>query len=84
MRAARPDRRAYELSNMLTVAALVTEGALLRAESRGTHFRDDRPARDDGAFCRRIQLRRADDGQIQADLGAMFAPTDAPAGAQHA
>ena len=41
------------LQALLTVAALVTEGAWLRHESRGTHFRDDRPARDDAAFCHR-------------------------------
>ncbi len=78
LRAAQADRRVYELSNMLTVAALVTEGACLRAESRGTHFRDDRPQRDDAAFCRRIFLQRAPDGQIQSELGARFAPTDDP------
>ena len=78
-RAQTKDRRVYELSNMLTVAALVTEGAWLRQESRGTHFRDDRPARDDAAFCRRIFLRRGPDGQILAEQGASFAPTDQPA-----
>jgi len=78
-RAQTKDRRVYELSNMLTVAALVTEGAWLRQESRGTHFRDDQPARDDMAFCRRIFLRRGPDGQILAEQGASFAPTDQPA-----
>ena len=34
-----PQRANCELANMLTVAALVTEAALARAESRGTHFR---------------------------------------------
>jgi succinate dehydrogenase/fumarate reductase flavoprotein subunit len=61
---------------MLTVAALVTEGAWLRAESRGTHFRDDCPTRDDKAFCRRIFLQRGADGQIVAEQGASTAPTD--------
>ncbi len=75
-RAATKDRRVYELSNMLTVAALVTEGAWLRAESRGTHFRDDCPTRDDKAFCRRIFLQRGADGQIVAEQGASTAPTD--------
>ncbi len=75
-RAATPDRRVLELSNMLTVAALVTEGACLRAESRGTHYRDDRPARDDATFCRRIFLQRGADGQIVAEQGPLFEPTD--------
>jgi L-aspartate oxidase len=69
-------RRVCELANMLTCAALVTEGALLREESRGTHFRDDRPERDDAGFCRRIFLRRGVDGLIQAERGPIFAPTD--------
>lgn len=71
-------QRVHELANMLTVAALVTEGALQRAESRGTHWRDDRPERDDTAFCRRIRLSRAEDGLIAAAPGAPFAPTDQP------
>ena len=75
-RAATPDRRVLELSNMLTVAALVTEGACLRAESRGTHYRDDRPARDDATFCRRIFLQRGADGQSVAEQGPLFEPTD--------
>lgn len=75
-RASTKDRRVYELSNMLTVSALVAEGAWLRAESRGTHFRDDCPQRDDRAFCRRIFLRRGLDGQIVAEQGASSAPTD--------
>jgi L-aspartate oxidase len=36
-----------ELQNMVTVATLITHAAWLRAESRGTHFRGDFPARDD-------------------------------------
>jgi L-aspartate oxidase len=78
VRAAGNDRRVHELSNMLTVAALVTAAALRREESRGTHWRDDRPQRDDAGFCRRIFLQRAPDGQIQAELGDPFAPTDTP------
>ena len=62
--------------NRATVAALVTEGALLREESRGTHFRDDMPARNDAEFCHRIFLRRGDDGRIVAERGPTFAATD--------
>ena len=36
------------LLNMLLVAALVSESALMREESRGTHFRMDFPERDEG------------------------------------
>jgi L-aspartate oxidase len=45
-RLAPPELRAFELSNMLTVARLVALSAAWRAESRGTHFRSDFPAVD--------------------------------------
>lgn len=34
---------AIELNDMLTVARLVTQAALARRESRGSHFREDYP-----------------------------------------
>ena len=37
----------YDLSIILTCAWLVTSGALHREESRGAHYREDFPARDD-------------------------------------
>jgi L-aspartate oxidase len=41
---ARPsDRPAYEVTNLVLCARLVTEAALLREESRGAHFRTDFP-----------------------------------------
>jgi L-aspartate oxidase len=70
-------RAACELANMLTVAALVAEAAIARAESRGTHFRDDHPQRDDAAFCRRIFLERLGDGAIRTAPGPLHPPTDA-------
>ncbi len=75
-RSTQMDRRACELANMLTVAALVAEGSLLRQESRGTHFRDDCPSRNDAAYCRRIFLQRAEDGLIGSQPGEPFPPTD--------
>lgn len=71
-------RRASELANMLTVAALVSEAADRRRESRGTHFRSDFKLRDDAEFCARIFLQRAADGSIHAERGPVAAPTDRP------
>ncbi|MDZ4166706.1 MAG: L-aspartate oxidase, partial [Coriobacteriia bacterium] len=39
--------RAIETRNLLVNAALTVAGAIARQESRGTHFRTDRPERDD-------------------------------------
>ncbi|MFK0526331.1 L-aspartate oxidase [Paenibacillus illinoisensis] len=39
-----------EYANLLTCAWLVTSGALHRQESRGAHFREDFPLRDDAAW----------------------------------
>ncbi|HEX6811116.1 MAG TPA: L-aspartate oxidase [Planctomycetota bacterium] len=75
-RAPLQDRRACELANMLTVSALVAEAAMLRKESRGTHFRSDFAARDDAAFCRRIFLERTSDGGIRSEPGFNTAATD--------
>jgi L-aspartate oxidase len=43
---------------LITNALLVTEGALLRKESRGAHHRDDFPRRDDQAFKTHTHLSR--------------------------
>lgn len=72
------DRRSCELANMLTVAALVTESALARQESRGTHFRSDCPTRDDARFCRSIVIRRDAEGHIDRQFGPNHPPTDQP------
>lgn len=37
----------WELDNLLTVSMAITQAALNRRESRGAHFRDDFPERDD-------------------------------------
>ena len=37
----------FELDNLLWVSMAMTQGAKLRKESRGAHFRDDFPKRDD-------------------------------------
>jgi fumarate reductase flavoprotein subunit len=44
---------AYRLPRMLKVALTVAMGALARTESRGAHFRDDYPARNDRDWLKR-------------------------------
>ncbi|QFU76407.1 fumarate reductase flavoprotein subunit [Halioglobus maricola] len=44
---------AYRLPRMLKLALCVTHGALMRCESRGAHYREDYPQRDDAQWLRR-------------------------------
>ncbi len=44
---------AYRTQKMLKVALCIATGALARTESRGAHFREDFPARDDSAWLKR-------------------------------
>ena len=56
---------AIDLNSLLTVSEMVTRAALERKESRGAHFRNDYPAKDDkfGAF--NIVIRKGTDGEMQ-------------------
>ena len=47
-----------EAENMLDVATVVTESALLREESRGAHFREDYPERDDEGWLKHTVAQR--------------------------
>ena len=44
----------WKAANLLTVARLIARAALRREESRGAHYRDDYPERDDIHWNRRI------------------------------
>ncbi len=56
---------ALDLDNLLTVSEAVTRAALDRQESRGGHFRDDRPDKDP-AFARfNIVIRKGPGGEMQ-------------------
>ncbi len=63
---------AVELGFLLDLAEVVVVGALAREESRGGHFREDFPARDDARFLQHTMayLRRTPDGGTQVELGA--------------
>lgn len=48
----------WECQNMLTVASLMAHAASERKESRGVHYRQDYPNRDEKNFARHIELKR--------------------------
>ncbi len=70
MRAADPRAqvRALEAWNLALTAELFARSALLRTESRGHHYRDDFPARDDEKWLKWVVLRRGRGGKIISQL----------------
>jgi len=57
-------QEAIELGHMIEFSAFIVEGALLRKESRGAHYREDYPTRDDANFMRHTYARLDDNGDI--------------------
>ncbi|ANE45976.1 aspartate oxidase [Paenibacillus swuensis] len=51
-------REEFEFVNLLTCALLTSDAALMREESRGGHFREDFPERDDLLWRKHIVLNR--------------------------
>jgi L-aspartate oxidase len=51
----RPD--GWELQNMLILARVMVEAALMREESRGVHFRSDFPATDDARWRKHLAFK---------------------------
>ena len=56
---------AIDLNNLLTVSEMVTKAALERKESRGAHFRDDYPAKDDQFGSFNVVVRKGAGGEMQ-------------------
>jgi succinate dehydrogenase/fumarate reductase flavoprotein subunit len=56
---------AHETTNMLLNAEMKLRASLFRTESRGTHYREDYPARDDDNWLAWILLKMGPDGQMQ-------------------
>ncbi|HYK54569.1 MAG TPA: L-aspartate oxidase [Candidatus Eremiobacteraceae bacterium] len=64
------DRNALEARSILTAATHVAKAALLREESRGSHFRSDYPERDDDRWLARI---------VWSSGGQTLMPVEVPA-----
>ncbi|HAL87383.1 MAG TPA: succinate dehydrogenase flavoprotein subunit [Deferribacteraceae bacterium] len=54
---------ALELNNMILVAKAAAKAALARKESRGGHYRDDYPDRDDANFLKHTEVYLEEDGK---------------------
>ncbi len=58
--------RALELQHLVLVGEMVARAAILRTESRGGHYREDYPERDDRNWLRVIEVR-CDDGRMRLE-----------------
>ncbi|MDO9457186.1 L-aspartate oxidase [Nocardioides sp.] len=54
------DLAAWETTNLLTISAALTEAATLREETRGSHWRDDFPERDDARWAGHVDTVMSD------------------------
>jgi hypothetical protein len=57
---------AYRTQKMLKLALCVAQGALMRTESRGAHYRHDHPRRDDAQWLKRTLATWPHDGRHAA------------------
>ena len=58
---------ALDLDNLLTISEAVTRSAIERQESRGGHFREDRPDKDPAYGKFNIVIRKGADGGMQLE-----------------
>lgn len=71
-----PTTAAWETTNLLTIAGAIATAAALRAETRGSHWREDFADRDDTHWRRRILTRLEPDGSLAVDFEAVTVPND--------
>ncbi|SFV69055.1 Succinate dehydrogenase flavoprotein subunit [hydrothermal vent metagenome] len=62
-------QEAIELGHMLESAKFVVEGALMREESRGGHYREDFPTRDDKKFLKHTYAYMDKDYNVSIEWG---------------
>jgi succinate dehydrogenase / fumarate reductase flavoprotein subunit len=56
---------ALDLRNLLAVSEMITRAALTRPESRGAHYREDRPDKDEAWAKVNVVVRKGADGAMQ-------------------
>ncbi|MER7517338.1 L-aspartate oxidase [Streptomyces sp. NPDC126499] len=81
-KAAEPGVDSWETANLLVVARVLVASAQAREETRGCHWREDRPDRDDANWRRHLVVRLTPDRRlvVHRTTGADFPPVtpDAP------
>ncbi len=60
-------QEAIELGHMLDFSAFIVEGAILRKESRGAHFREEYQTRDDENFLKHTMAYMKDNGTFNTE-----------------
>ncbi len=60
-------QEAIELGHMLDYSTFIVEGAIARKESRGAHFREDYPKRDDENFLKHTLAFMDEEGNIKLE-----------------
>jgi succinate dehydrogenase/fumarate reductase flavoprotein subunit len=71
-------RLAHETMNMILNAEMKLRAALFRTESRGAHYREDYPARDDANWLAWVKLQRGADGKmlvVKQEIPAAWKPS---------
>jgi succinate dehydrogenase/fumarate reductase flavoprotein subunit len=58
-------RQCHETTNMVLNAEMKLRASLMRTESRGSHYREDYPARDDKNWLCWIKIKQASDGSMK-------------------
>ncbi|MFI5730148.1 L-aspartate oxidase [Kribbella sp. NPDC051587] len=71
--AGEPGTPGWEATNLVTVASALIAAATVREESRGSHWREDYPDRDDQHWSGNLDLTLPADGE-RARPGATFVP----------
>ena len=54
------DQESWETSNLLTISLALADAAALREETRGSHWREDFPERDDADFAGHFDVVMSD------------------------
>ncbi|WP_292660981.1 succinate dehydrogenase flavoprotein subunit [Nitratifractor sp.] len=62
-------QEAIELGHLIDFSLFIVEGALARKESRGAHFREDYPTRDDENFLKHTYAKFSGDYDLELSYG---------------